>query len=352
VSGAVGLVGRERIQADLDEQLCFAEADLAALAGSALFITGGTGFVGAWLLESLIHANTRLRSRITATVLTRDPRLFLKRHPNLAENAAIRLIEGDVRALPESVPHFDAIIHAATPASAALNRERPFEMMDTVIEGGRRVVELAMRSGAIPLLFTSSGAVYGVQPATILRTPEAYLGGPDPLSPLSAYGESKRIGEFQCAIAARRAGVRAKIARLFAFVGPYLPTDRHLAAGNFLADAHAGRSISVAGDGTTIRSYQYAAEMTTWLWAVLVRGESLRPYNVGSEEAVSIAELASLAARSVSPEMPVTIHGRPDPARPLDRYVPSTERIRDELGVVTSVALADGLRRTLSSMGT
>jgi dTDP-glucose 4,6-dehydratase len=340
-----------QVTADLDEQLAFAESDLRALAGTMLFITGGTGFVGTWLLESIVHANERLQTRIGVTLLTRDARAFRKSRPHLAENKAIRCVEGDVRDLPPILPHFDAIIHAATPASAALNREQPFEMMDTVIDGGRRIVELAIQSGAIPFLFTSSGAVYGRQPIEISHVTEDYLGGPDPLSPLSAYSEAKRVGEFQCAIAAQAAGVQAKIARLFAFVGPYLPTDRHLAVGNFLADAHARRPIHVAGDGTTIRSYQYAAEMTTWLWAVLVRGKTLRPYHVGSEEALPMAELAKLVGNSVDPELPAEIHGQPDPSRPLDRYVPSTQRIRDELGVVASIPIADGISRTLTSMG-
>ncbi len=344
------MLGYDRIQADLEEQLPFAEPDFVALSGSTLFITGGTGYVGSWLLESLLYANKRLQTGISATVLTRDAKSFRQKHPHLAQNEAILLVEGDVRSIPDTLPHFDAIIHAATPASAELNREQPFEMMDTVIDGGRRIVELAMKSGAIPLLFTSSGAVYGRQPTSISHVSEEYQGGPDQLSPLSAYSESKRIGEFQCAVAAKAAAVQAKIARLFAFVGPYLPIDRHLAVGNFLADAYHKRPIDVAGDGTTIRSYQYAAEMTTWLWAVLVRGQTLRAYHVGSEEAVTMAELAALVGSSITPTQPIRIHGKPDPTRSLDRYVPSTQRIRDELGVVTTIPIAEGIKRTLASM--
>ena len=334
--------------ADLEEQLPFVESDLRTLDRAHLFITGGTGFVGTWLLESIAHANARLGLNIRATVLTRDPAQFMQRHPALAANDAFSFVMGDVRSLPAGLVAFDGVIHAATPASAALNRDAPFEMLDTIIEGGRAVVDIAARSGAIPLLFTSSGAVYGTAPAELAAFPETYTGAPDALSPRVAYHEGKRVGEFQCAIAHHSAGVRAKIARLFAFVGPYLPMDRHLAVGNFIADAHAGRAIHIGGDGTTVRSYQYAAEMVTWLWAIYTRGEVLRAYNVGSEEAVTMRELATLTASSVSPQRAVEVHGTPTPGQRIDRYVPSTRRIREELGVVSSISIHESLRRTLA----
>lgn len=336
-----------RISADLDEQLPFAERDLRTLDGAHLFLTGGTGFVGTWLLESIAHANERLGLHIEATVLTRNAASFLQRCPQFAQSDALHFIEGDVRALPADLPRFDGIIHGATPASADLNRDAPFEMLDTIIDGGRAIVDLAGRSGSVPLLFTSSGAVYGPAPAELTSFAETYMGAPDPLSPNVAYHEGKRVGEFQCAIAHRNAGVQAKIARLFAFVGPYLPMDRHLAVGNFTGDALHGRSIHITGDGSTVRSYQYAAELVTWLWAIYARGAVLRAYNVGSEEAVTMRELAEMAASCADAPITVEVHGLPQPGKVVDRYLPSTSRVREELGVVSTIPVLTGIRRTL-----
>ncbi len=340
-------LGYQRIIADLDEQLQYVEPDLRSLSGCHLFLTGGTGFVGSWLLESLLHANQRCDLGIRATVLTRDPAAFALKYPHLAQSAHLDFVCGDVRALPSTLGKFDAMIHAATPASADLNHNAPLEMLDTIIDGGRAVMDLAAQSGNIPLLFTSSGAVYGKAPAGLSSFTETYLGGPDPLSPKVAYHEGKRVGEFQCAVAHQRSGIQPKIARLFAFVGPYLPLDRHLAVGNFLADVHAGRSICMTGDGTTVRSYQYASEMATWLWAILVRGEALRAYNVGSEEAVTMRELAELAAATVSPRVSVEVRGVSVPGQLVDRYVPSTQRAREELGLLSRIPIRESLSRTL-----
>lgn len=337
----------QRLSRDLSEILERAEADLGAFRNARIFVTGGTGFVGTWLLETLCHAHDRLELNLRLTVLTREADRFRETAPHLASHECVSLVRGDVNAIPDRLGTFDGIVHAATPASAALNREAPMEMLDTIIEGGRQVLQLAAKSGRIPFLFTSSGAVYGSQSLEIACVPETYRGAPDVLLPGNAYSEGKRAAELQCALYGRAAGVDAKIARLFAFVGPHLPLDRHFAIGNFIRDALASHEIAVRGDGTTIRSYLYASEMIIWLLAVYARGETLRAYNIGSEDAVSMATLARLVAKTAGSGSAVQILGKAEPGRDLDRYVPSSQRIRSELGVEQRIDLETAVRRTI-----
>lgn len=335
-----------RLRTDLEEVLDRSARDLSALRGAHLFISGGTGFVGSWLLETITWANARMGLSARTTVLTRDPDAFANRLPHLASSGSVTLLRGDVRTFTTTAS-YDGVIHAATPASAEVNRKDPLLMLDTIVLGTRRVLDVAAASGAIPILLTSSGAVYGAQPPELESVPESYIGAPDPLNVENAYHEGKRVAEQECALHSHLYGVQAKVARMFAFVGPYLPLDRHFAIGNFIDDALQGRPIQVRGDGTTIRSYLYAAEMIVWLLAIFVRGEPLRAYNVGSEKPVDIARLAGTVAALADPPVEVRIATALEPGSATKRYVPDTSRARAELGLDERTDLTDAIRRTL-----
>jgi dTDP-glucose 4,6-dehydratase len=218
-------------------------------------------------------------------------------------------------------------------------------MFETIVEGTRRVLEVARRSGARRLLFTSSGAVYGRQPPELSHVPEDYTGGPDPLTPASAYGEGKRAAELLCTLAGAAHGFDAVIARCFAFSGPYLPLDLHFALGNFVRDALAGGPIRVGGDGTPFRSYLYGADLAAWLWTLLARGQPARAYHVGSEAALSVRDLAFTVARVLGVERGVALARTPVPGAPAERYVPSTRRSREELGLAESFGLEESIAR-------
>jgi len=336
------------VDSDLDEILDASRDVLEDLRGSRLFVTGGTGFVGSWLLESFSWANDRLGLDASMTVLSRDPVAFAAREPRLAAHSAIELVHGDVRHPLESLGTFEAAIHAATPASRDLNETAPIDMFETIVEGTARVLATLSASGSIPLLLTSSGAVYGPQPPDLALTPEEFLGGPDPLAPTSAYAEGKRASELLGAVASAAGSIELKLARCFAFVGPRLPLDRHFAIGNFIGDSVAGRPIVVRGDGTAVRSYLYASELTSWLWTILLRGTRGRAYNVGSEHAISVGALAETVASAFTPSPVIERRHTPSPGAAADRYVPSTQRAREELGLNQSVSLTEAIRRTVA----
>jgi nucleoside-diphosphate-sugar epimerase len=176
------------LENDLEHILAHTSSLWDELRGERIFITGGTGFFGCWLLESLAWANDRLGLNASALVLTRNPETFRSKVLHLAAHPAIQFHQGDVRDFLFPAGHFSYIIHAATEASAKLNAENPLLMLETIVEGTRRTLEFARQCGAKKFLLTSSGAVYGKQPPDLTHMPEEYLGGPDPLDPRSAYG--------------------------------------------------------------------------------------------------------------------------------------------------------------------
>jgi len=320
------------------------------LRGEQLFITGGTGFFGCWLVESFLRANDQLNLDASATVLSRNPEKFIARMPHLANNPALRMIKGDVCNFEFPDGEYRYVIHAATEASARLNQNDPQRMFDTIVDGTRRTIEFAGNHGTRKFLLTSSGAVYGKQPPDLSHIPEDYNGAPDSLDPLSAYGEGKRAAEMLCALAAQKNGLEMKIARCFAFVGPHLPLDAHFAIGNFIRDALRGGPIVVKGDGTPFRSYLYASDLAIWLWTILLRGQSCRPYNVGSEKGFSITEIAQRVAQVLFHQASVEIQKKVNtqtPISPIEHYIPSTSRANQELGLNVWVPFEDALLRSI-----
>jgi dTDP-glucose 4,6-dehydratase len=216
-------------------------------------------------------------------------------------------------------------------------------MAATITDGTRQVLEVAARSRS-RVLFLSSGAVYGRQ--AVQHVAEDASTGPDPMDPRSAYGQAKRLAETLCAAATAAGDASVVVARLFTFIGPRLPLSAHFAAGNFLADAGMGRPVSVHGDGRAVRSYLYAGDFPEWAWALLARGEGGRAYNVGSAQAVTIAELAAKVAEAVTPATTIEILGTPS-AGTADRYVPDVARAAHELGVEPRTGLVSAIEKSL-----
>ncbi len=325
---------------DLDHILAHTEGMWEELRGQRVFITGGSGFFGCWLLETFAWANERLKLGAEAVVLTRDAARFADKLPTIAGYCSIRLLQGDVGSFEFPEARFSHIIHAALDYSA------PIDLFLGVVGGVSRTLDFALHCGAQRYLFTSSGAVYGRQPLELSHVGEDYFGAPDTMRPASAYGEAKRASEFLCAAYHAKHGLETTIARGFAFVGPYLPLDGGSAIGNFIGDALAGEPIKLNGDGTPLRSYLYGADLAIWLWTILFRGQPARPYNIGAEPTYSIAQVARMVAEEVNPGSEVQIAEKADPARVPERYVPSTKRARAELGLEEWIDVREGIRRT------
>lgn len=333
------------LSADLD-QICARFPDWERFRGARLFLTGGTGFIGKWLLSALCTADARFDLNLKILVLSRDPQAFAHSHPALAAAPAVEFVAGDITGFAPPDGAFDYIIHAATDASAALNAQAPLTMLDTIVAGTRRLLDFAAQhQPTARILFLSSGAVYGIQDPAISHVDEQCPSAPDCRDPRSTYGEGKRTAEMLCTIYRQHRGLDIVTARIFAVLGPMLSLDIHFAAGNFIRDVLAGKTIEIQGSGEAIRSLLYAGDLTLWLLTMLTRAPSGAVYNVGSEQAISIAALAQRISAVLSGP-PVKILGRPDPGWNPGRYVPSTGLIRRELQVEEHVGLDEAIRRT------
>lgn len=332
--------------ADLDHVLVHADHAWRSLRGAHVVITGASGFVGSWMLESLVHANraAALGAAITATV--RDARGFAERHPHLAGARDVTVVEGDVRAvrIPATVTH---LVHCASATAPAENTADPDEVTDIIVSGTAHMLGVAGAGDGVRFLQMSSGSVYGPQPPALDRIPESFVGEADPAIPAQRFGAAKRAAERLGAAALTR-GTGFTAARGFALIGPRLPLDREFAVGNFIANVLVGRPVEVRGDGTPLRSWLYAADLAVWCWMILVHGTAGSAYNVGSDEVIPIGEAARRIASHAASPHGVVIRGTSVPGAPAQRFIPDVTRARSDLRVDVRIRFDDAVTRTLA----
>ncbi len=237
------------------------------------------------------------------------------------------------------------MLHAAADSIPGV-RLTPLARHQQVFEGTRNILELAVTVGARRFLLTSSGGVYGPQPPDLAALAEDWPGSPDLRNPANAYSLGKRAAEHLCALYQEAYGIEVVIARCFAFVGRDLPLDAHFAIGNFIRDALNREAIEVAGDGSPMRTYLDQDDLAHWLLTLLACGRPGEVYNVGSDEVVTIAELAHLVRDLLAPDKPVRVHGQRQDTSGRNRYVPDIRKARAELGLGVTIPLAEAIRRT------
>ena len=300
-------------------------------AALGLFITGGTGFFGKSMLDYRLRHPEWKWAQAEWTVLSRSPERFAASFPRLAKQPGVSFVAGDVRDFAFPQGRFDAIIHAATSAVTTLSDG---EMTSVIVDGARHVADFAKAAGCRTVLFTSSGAVYGPRTSPACED--------DDCAPSNAYG----IGKLAVERSLIDSGLDVKIARCFAFAGPHLNRTIHFAIGNFIQNCLDGKPIVINGDGTPLRSYLYADDLVEWLFAILERGETGRPYNVGSDRSVSIRELAETVRRVLVGDGEIVVKGVPAPGARPSVYVPSIDRARRELGLSVKVPLEQAIRCT------
>ena len=310
-----------------------------------LLITGGSGFVGRHLLDRISagFGPCELSEVVICSRTLTDV------------GHAVKQVSWDVcdPKLPDL--QFDAVVHAATPASAELNARSPRIMFDQIVLGARNVIDLcAIQKEPPRLVFTSSGAVYGEMPEDLAAWPEDSSLAADTLDPKNAYANGKRAAEAMFSLAGREGLCLPTIARLFAFSGRHLPLNLHFALGNFVRDAVAGVPIHIRGSGRPVRSYLDGADMADWLLVALGSPLSVgRILHVGSDQPIEVGDLARVVSRLAQQVLgrgvPVETAGRSTYLDGRDRYVPSTTRTRELLGVRQQIDLEASVAAMLTA---
>lgn len=334
-------------QADLDLVLSLTPSFWSRYQGARLFITGGTGFIGNWLVQTVQRANDVLDSRIELIVLSRDPKRAQNHHSNVFRRPDIQLIQGDVTSFAAPEGPLDLCIHAATDVANSAQGHDQLHLFDSIVTGTRRVLDISQQKGVSRFLLASSGAVYGTQPPDLELVSEAYAGAPCPEQLSAAYGHGKRVAEWLSCSYAAQGNLDIIIARIFALLGPGIPLNGPFAAGNFIRDALAQAPILIQSDGRTIRSYLYMADLCVWLFRLLESGQSGEAYNVGSESSLSILDLANQIAKNADSVSSIEVLLPGNASSLPARYVPNTSKARQSLQLSEYTSLQSALLKSL-----
>ncbi len=301
-------------------------------------VTGGAGFAGSHLCEALLARG--------AEVICVDD-LSTGRWRNiehLIDRPRFSFVEHDVcEGLPRYRP-LDQLYHLASPASPTAYQLRPIETLRVNSDGTRHALELCRDTGA-RFLYASTSEVYG-DPLEHPQS-EAYAGNVSPIGARSMYDEAKRFGEAITVAYSREAGVNVRIARIFNTYGPRMDPHDGRVVTNFVTQALRGGPLTVYGDGTQTRSFQYVSDLVDGLLR-LMEVDYQHPVNLGSPTEQTILELAELVRELCGgqPEIVFAPLPRSDPRR----RNPDITLARDLLGWEPKIGLTEGLPRTIEDV--
>jgi UDP-glucuronate decarboxylase len=339
------------------------QEEFARVEGKKLLITGGAGFLGYYLVQSVLFRNKLVdRARqIDLTVYDNFIRGLPYWLKELQDDENLTLVRHDItNPLPRDIVDFQYIVHAASIATPIFYRRYPIETMDANVNGLRFLLEycLKQKDKGMPVeafLFYSSSEVYGDPTPDNIPTPETYNGNVSCTGPRACYDESKRYGETLCVNYARQHELPIKITRPFNNYGPGLKITDRRALPDFARDIFNNRDIVMYSDGSPTRTFCYVADAIVGHYKVLLRGKNGEPYNIGADHPeISMAALAENVmqisrdlfgyqgklARQINEEKEYLVDNP-------NRRCPQIGKARSELGYEPGITLEEGLQRSL-----
>lgn len=308
------------------------------LDGSKILLTGGTGFFGKWILGLLLSIESQCRINFEIIIPTRHPTAFTQIYPQIASHKNVHLFQADIKNLSAiQTNDFTHILHAATDTIVRSHAEDE-QRFESIIQGTQQVLQ-CISQHTKSVLYISSGAVYA--PSSTLTPETANL----TQDKTNHYAMGKLRAEREALEYCRTRNINLKIARPFAFVGPFLPLRAHFAIGNFIADVLEQKTLTVQSDGTSVRSYLYAADMAIWLMTICCFGRAFEVYNVGSDQPISIKDLSQKVSDILTANQSPQILGQSNAQR-NSHYIPNISKAKNDLKLDIWTPLDEAILRT------
>ncbi len=301
-------------------------------------VAGGAGFVGSHLCEALIAQGLRVICLDNLQTGTMDNLAGLLREPRFS------FVEHDVIDPPPRGLTADLVFNLACAASPPLYQRDPVHTMMTSVVGTNNLLAFAAKHGA-RLLQASTSEVYGNP--EVHPQPEHYLGHVNCTGPRACYDEGKRAAETLCFDYLRQGMADVRVARIFNTYGPRLRASDGRVISNMIAQALAGDSITVYGDGAQTRSFCYVDDLIHGLLGLIRHDTSLsHAVNLGNPNELTIAKTAVIIRRLTQSASPIVF--RPLPVDDPCRRRPDIGLALRLLGWQPEIHLEDGLERTIA----
>lgn len=320
------------------------------LAGTTIVVTGASGFLGSYLVDLFAGLNRGILPA-ACHILAID-NYSSGRRGNLAHlygRSDVSVLEADVSG-PMPLPHeVHYIVHAASIASPIVYRRFPLETIKANVQGTWNLLEAARSPTIRSFLLLSTSEVYGDPSPEHVPTREDYWGNVNPVGPRACYDESKRLGETLCMAYYRLYGTPVKICRLFNIYGPRMALDDGRLIADLMKAAVHGLPLTLYSDGRATRSFCYVSDVLCQLVHLLLLGPEGQVFNVGSDQEVTVKEVAELASHLLSGGAAVEFARHQDrdyiTDNPLRRR-PDLSRVRSLASFPPPLDLMSGLTRT------
>jgi nucleoside-diphosphate-sugar epimerase len=314
---------------------------------SKFLVTGGVGFIGSHLCDALVAAGHHV-------VVLDD--LSTGRLENVAQlegRPEFEFVRGDVcdrACLAELIPRVDAVFHLAAAVGVRLVVESPVRTVETNVIGTAHVLELASERQR-PVLVTSSSEVYGKSTKVPFSEDDDILFGPTRIGRWS-YGCSKALDEYLALAYARERRLPVVVVRLFNTTGPRQTGRYGMVVPRFVRQALSGEPITVHGDGTQRRCFCYVGDIVAALTRLIGNEHAAgRVFNVGSDEEVTVAELAERVRRLAGSASEIVRipydQAWDDQFEDMPRRIPDLARIRELIDFRARTPLDEIIRRVM-----
>lgn len=317
------------------------------LRGKRVLITGASGMIGTYMLQTLIMLNDRFTYGIRILAVLRNAS---KLPQEVREREDVEIIAHDVTERLCIEGNVDYVIHAASPASPLIMQNQPVETIAANTLGTFNTLRLAEEKKAEGYLFISSREVYGQPEEGQEFFYENTYGFVDQLNPRSCYSEGKKAAETMCVCFHDEYGLNTKIARLAHTYGPGMSIYDGRVQADFLKNVFHNEDIVLKSEGTAVRTYTYIGDAVAALYRILLSSPEM-VYNIGNEAGkVSIRELAEIMV-DIYPERGLKLvfdipEGGTKGTAPYTLGILSSKKLR-KIGWSPKYSVKEGFKRTL-----